>query len=133
MRSYPLLIAVAICIVAGCKPPTEYAVTGRVTLDGEPLPEATISFIPTDESLSTVVTRTDEEGMYIAEIDSDRFGLEPGNYTVRISTFDEGDAEADPPLPSRRELVPEKYNLDSELSAEVKPEMNVIDFPLKRK
>ena len=54
----------------------------------------------------------------------------PGKYRVHITTYFEGNIEADPPLPSVAEKVPAKYNTESELTAEVKAEENVIPFEL---
>lgn len=119
-------------LLLGCGSPQEFAVTGVVTLNEKPLEAATISFLPKDESLVGAVARTSGDGTFRVEISTDRPGLSPGTYTVRISTYDEGDAEADPPLPPVRERVPRRYNEDSTLTVEVKAEENEFAFHLEK-
>lgn len=122
-----------LCILTGCQPAVEFGVVRQVKLDGSPLPDATISFISEDESLVPALAWTDENGKFVADTDGENGGLAPGTYLVRITTFDEGDAEADPPLPSVPERVPSKYNFDSELTVVVEPTQNEFQFDLDSK
>ena len=119
--------------IAGCGGDTHFPVKGNLTLDGAPLVDATISFVPQGGKGTPAIGRTDNGGSYVINVSSDQLGMEPGEYSVRITTYDEGNAEADPPLPRIPERVPVKYNLDSTLTAVVEPQENVFDFALDSK
>ena len=118
-------------LLSGCQQETAILVSGKITLDGEPLSTATVTFLA-DGHEDAAVFRTDEKGVYPADA-SIRQPLQPGKYTVRISTSDEGDMEADPPLPPVKERVPSKYNFDSTLTASVDANNLVFDFDLDSK
>jgi hypothetical protein len=61
--AYCVAIIVVTCVLSGCG--SEYAtVTGRVTLDGEPLPNATVSFMPEAEGGRPSFGRTGADGGY---------------------------------------------------------------------
>jgi hypothetical protein len=62
-------VAAALCVASGCqkKPPPVVEASGRLTLNGKPLPHATVEFIPElkdfgAEMISTAVT--DEDGRF---------------------------------------------------------------------
>lgn len=117
------------CFLSGCG--SEYAtVTGRITLDGEPLPNATVSFMPEDEGGRPSFGRTGTDGRYSLQETHRVSGALPGEYTVRITTYVEGNPEEIPPIPTVPERVPTKYNTETGLIEEVKPGENVLDFPL---
>ncbi len=122
-----------ILLLAGCGGTGHFPVTGTIMLGDAPLAGATISFVPVGEGGTSAIGRTGEDGAYRMEVSSDLAGLEPGTYQVRITTYDEGNADADPPMPRIPERVPVKYNLDSSLTANVKPEDNTFDFSLESK
>lgn len=117
--------------VAGCGQdgPRLASVTGVITLDGEPLPGAAVEFQPPGGSPSEGVT--DKRGVYRLEFSHDKRGVVMGLHKVRISTQrnDSEDERGEPVV--AREIVPARYNRRSELTAEVKPGGNVIDFALK--
>ena len=116
--------------IAGCGTPHE-PVHGTVTLDDEPLPGASISFISAaDENAAPLFGHTDEQGRYQMFETVALDGVPPGVYRVRISTFDEGNPETDPPMPVVRERVPKRYNVETTLTAEISTGENRIDFPL---
>ena len=116
--------------LSGCSD-THQPVTGKVTLDGSPLPDAIVSFMPESEEGIPCFGTTDDEGKYAMQESRDANGAPVGQYVVRITTYREGKPEADPPIPRVREKVPAKYNRDTELAAEVKPGENVFDFELE--
>ncbi len=115
----------------GCGGPAYHPVGGKVTLDGRPLPDATVSFIPQSDEGTPAFGKTDSEGNYSLEESQDVVGLVAGKYSVRITTFFEGVPEYDPPLPALPEKVPAKYNVNTELIEEVKPGENVINLELE--
>ena len=105
-------------------------VTGTVTLDGKPLPQATVTFSRGQGRMS--VGTTDEQGRYKLLYTVNQQGAEPGTHTVRITAqidavSGEGDLAA---VEGRKELLPPRYHDRTELTAEVKPGRNTIDFDL---
>ncbi len=112
--------------------------TGKITLDGAPLPQAVVFFEQLDETMSYATT--DENGNYRMKFNSEVDGVLPGEVVVRISTtastgepnVDEG--EVDPDLPvsrQKKELVPKEYNEDSKLKLTIPSGNNVFNFDLK--
>jgi len=130
------LLAVAmpflLAAVAGCGGP--YAnlgrVSGKVTLAGQPLADAIVTFSPaTSGSPSTA--RTDSSGSYTLMFTRGVKGAEVGDHNVTISTHRDADTDADPPTAEVPEKVPFKYRKPGELKATVKKGSNTIDFPLE--
>ncbi len=122
-------IAVAM-LLAGCgggadDVPQTFPVTGVVKLDGQPLPEARVTFIPEGEAACAGIT--DAEGRYVLKHRSGAEGAPPGAARVQISTDLEG--TGDP----ANERVPARYNGSSELTANVAEEENTINFDLETK
>jgi len=123
-------------VVAGCSTPGEelpelVEVTGTVTLDGEPLEAAVLIFSPEAAgpkgrgrpSMGT----TDAEGHYELMYNTDVTGATPGKYTVSISKS----ADSAPDAPEE-ETLPPKYNIETELTAEVTANgPNTFDFDLQ--
>ncbi len=120
--------------MSGCGGGMEcFPVGGTITLDGQPLPAAKVSFMPDDELGVATMGVTDAGGVYTLRQTADQNGAPPGSYTVRITTYREGKPDADPSIPGVPETVPPQYNLRTTLSAEVGSEENNIDFELKSK
>ena len=127
------LLAVAL---AGCsgKPqgPPRFPVTGKVTLDGKPLANTMILFIPTGQTRGHGgLTKTDENGQYKLFC---RKGLEPGvpvgTYRVAMPMV-----VSDEPVEGgvvTSQAIPTKYSSPSQtiLKAKVAEEDNTIDFAL---
>jgi hypothetical protein len=106
-------------------------VTGTVTLDGKPLPDAEVIFQPADGRPSS--GRTDTEGRYTLQYMDDKSGALPGMHSVRVSTYIERDQDHwDPSVQAgRKEMLPQTYNSRTTLTADLKPhESNVVDFSL---
>ena len=94
-------------------------VSGTVTLDGQPLAEANVIFMPGDEIQSPAQGTTDASGNYTLEQEAGIEGVQPGEYSVRITTYQPGSQDLDPPVPTVKERVPMRYNLTTELNAVV--------------
>jgi len=129
VSAYVLAIALPLAL-SGCGE-AHPSVTGKVTLDGSPLADAIVSFMPENEEGIPAFGRTDREGHYTLHESSEAGGAVVGKYTVRISTFREGQPDADPPIPPVKEKVPPRYNVETELAVEVKEGENVFDFDLE--
>lgn len=85
-----VLLAVLLggCGRSGEQPPNLVSVTGKVTLNGEPLAGASISFVPRDQTKGTGgFGATLPDGSYEILHRSSKKGIEPGAYTVLFSKF----------------------------------------------
>jgi hypothetical protein len=121
-----LMVAIGLLASAGCDRggPQIAPVTGKVTLDGQPLAAAKIEFQP--DSGAPSYGRTGEDGGYALLFVGQQHGALIGHHTVRIRTA-ELDSLGDH---MTRESVPAKYNSRSTLTAEVSSGSNVHNFDL---
>lgn len=94
-------------------------------MDGRPLPDATIRFIP--QGFRTAMGRTDAEGKYEMLYSASARGAIVGDVRVEITTANPDNLKQFP------ETVPAKYNRDSTLTANVESGSNVVDFDLASK
>jgi len=122
-----------LALVAACSSRTSATVHGKVTLDGAPLDDATVSFVPTAGGARQSAWTTIKNGEYaIAEKD----GLGTGPFRVEIRALRPTGEKPNPNektmVPSR-EIIPSRYNRSSELKAEIKLGKNASDFVLKSK
>jgi hypothetical protein len=122
------------------------SVGGKVTLDGQPLAGAVVTFDAPDGQFAYGLT--DAGGAYSLQLDSQKSGCTPGPKTVRISTArkiiglnaaeGEGAAEVGEANPEASkgavaEKVPPRYNAKSELKADVSASQKTFDFALQSK
>ena len=122
VRLLTVLVLGASVALVGCEGGTgieRVDVTGTVTYQGKPLHEGIISFEPMEKGPMAGTNITN--GKYQAKGDA---GVPPGKYHVKISSSvdddtAEYDAEAMGPVPPQKEILPEKYNLTTELTLEV--------------
>ncbi|WDI43931.1 carboxypeptidase-like regulatory domain-containing protein [Bremerella sp. P1] len=133
-RQFGFCAALTIVLVAvGCSQ-EDYGdlgkVTGTVTLDGKPYPNAVVRFSPEKGRPSTAVT--DDTGSYELTYIRTTKGAEPGEHRVAIST--------EPPTvddnykgPKFKDPIPVRYNRRSELTRTVELGPNEFDFELKSK
>jgi hypothetical protein len=129
-------IALGICLAAivGCGGDNRAAVQGKVTLDGRDI-EGTISFVPTDGRSTSAAWGEIKEGCY--SLPAAR-GPVVGTYRVEISWMRKtGKKQSNPAhvmfADEIAEAIPTRYNRQSELQAEIKPEKNQVDFNLTSK
>lgn len=127
------LMIIGMLLASGCSSspkdqPELGAVSGTVTMDGEPLVGVEVIFGPESGRSSTAFT--DDEGHYTLNYLHDTPGAKLGPHKVSISTYleDESDPDAEANFV---ETIPAKYNTKTALTREVKPGDNVFDFPLK--
>jgi hypothetical protein len=62
-----LLLTLTIVGLAGCGEPAT-VITGVVTLDGQPVPRATLEFFPVSGRGKVSFTKSDEQGRYLADV-----------------------------------------------------------------
>jgi hypothetical protein len=143
--------------VVGCGPggPKMSPVTGNVTLDGKPIAKAMVTFTPEKGGQSSTGL-TDEKGSYvlIGNGSGSRKGAIHGQHKVTIKQISDkppvqqntemsSDSEAyaqqgDPSqytkaAVSHKDVIPARYNTNSELMREVGDGENVFDFELTSK
>jgi len=100
-------------------------------MDGKPLANATVVFIP--ENGRPAGASTDADGKYVLNFTEGRQGAIPGKNTIRITTNRESSVDANgKPIPGSKETIPNRYNAASELLFTVEPKKrNVANFDLK--
>jgi len=123
-----MLSAAFAATAIGCsRGPAKAAFAGRVTLDGEPLPQGAISFYPLSRGPSAGAVI--ENGSY-------QMTAVPGSYRVEITgskvvgqkkRYDTPDSPMDDVL---QPVVPAEYNSASKLVQEVKLDTKTLDFKL---
>ncbi len=133
-RQYTTAVLIlAVSALVGCGSRYDLGlVAGTVRLDGEPLADATIVFVPQSGRRSVAVT--DGNGRYSLAYTVKQRGAQPGEHRVSITTgIAPSSAEADMPASEGRpEVLPPRYHDNTELRAEVKRGRNTIDFDLTR-
>ena len=120
-------LALGIVALTGCGDANLGRVSGAVTLDGQPLPKATIEFQPQAGSPSYGIT--DERGRYELMYLPDKPGAELGRHVVRVTTYD-WVTNPDGSKTEIPERVPPSYNVDSTLAFEVERGSQTIDLEL---
>jgi hypothetical protein len=120
--------------IAGCGPggPDIASVTGKVTLDGQPLVNATVVFMPKSGG-RPAAARTDENGVYNLNFSAGRKGTIPGPNRVRITTLSDPYEDDDGNrVPGSRERIPMEYNQQTKLEFDViDGQKNEANFDLK--
>ncbi|MCZ2341900.1 MAG: carboxypeptidase-like regulatory domain-containing protein [Bacteroidales bacterium] len=77
-----LALMVSLIVSAGCGDPS--SLTGKVTLDGQPLTGATVVFYPQQSDTTIVVGVTDDAG-HFEVTPAVGSGIRPGEYRVTVS------------------------------------------------
>lgn len=136
------LLLIALIVFSGCfgsrtDPRGErFAVGGKVLIDGKPLSEARIVFVPIDRKKAVKATASINEGVYKIESEN---GPMAGKMRVEIQTeileleeLEKMRGEDKTLVPELNKVeIPERYNVKSELTAEVRTEEeNTFDFSL---
>jgi hypothetical protein len=158
LRGWFVLAVVGTVFAFGCEQaadrPATYPVTGQVTLNGEPVDGATVTFVPSGEGQAASAV-TDASGNYALSTFGADDGAVPGQYNVKIVKYpgsepaaagaggeytdemyqegyggaaDTGEEAAEP-----ENLLPEKYAdaSTSGLTATVQEGDNNFDFALE--
>ena len=127
-----LILALVLAVpLAGCnsQPP---GVTGDVTLDGQPLADGVITYVPVDQKTPNVEVKI-QDGKYTP---ASRSAVTRSGST-RPSRRRGKDASSTtrpaPPPEAYSERIPERYNAKTELTADIKPGDNKLDWEVKSK
>jgi hypothetical protein len=119
-------------LLVGCgRGPQLAPVSGTIKLDGKPLALAEVAFQPESHSRASHGI-ADANGHYVLRYNRDEMGALVGLHMVQIRsatevTLPNGKFEIRP------QLVPPRYNSETELHREVKPGQNEFDFELSTK
>ncbi|MDX1930685.1 MAG: carboxypeptidase-like regulatory domain-containing protein [Pirellulaceae bacterium] len=150
-RARLCLLSAALLFVAGCGNGLT-PITGVVTMDDKPLPNAIVTFFPVDGG-SAATGKTDDKGNYklIGVLGE---GLKPGSYKVSVTTAEttavaeSSDIDMNSPeylamssgvgmesvkTSAPKEKIPAKYNTATELLKQITNETAKIDLPLTSK
>jgi hypothetical protein len=120
-----LLVLIATLFAPGCNSgPRSYPVSGTVMLDGKPLDDGNIYFLPLDPNVSADAGKI-QAGQF-------HFEAREGKMRVEIRASREVPGKRSPMGNIRKEeYIPARYNRDSTLAAEVRPSgENVFRFEL---
>jgi hypothetical protein len=121
-----------VLLLVGCRRGPQLApVSGTVKLDGKPLALAEVTFQPENHSRASHGV-ADASGHYVLRYNRDEMGALVGPHSVQIRsatevTLPNGKFELRP------QLVPPRYNSQTELRREVKAGGNEFDFELSSK
>jgi hypothetical protein len=124
----------ALLYAGGCSSDSDIGrVEGTVTMDGQPLPKATVVFIQGQGRPAGGIT--DDRGRYVLNYAQGRQGAVPGLSRVRITTAQGPSETADGiPVPAVAERIPSQFNSESTLQFEVVAgELNLANFDLLSK
>ncbi len=130
-----LILTVSVSMtIAGCGSgvsdrPDLARVTGTITLDGQPLADANVTFQPAGARAS--MGTTDALGKYELTYLNDVKGAVVGPNQVMITTARSG--ADDDPASAVAEKLPAKYHEQSTMTADVKAGSNVFDYDLTSK
>jgi hypothetical protein len=135
------VVVIAVTLSPGCgKNPHRLApVSGKVTMNGNPLANAWVAFLPDTKPGHTASPtsrgKTDAQGRYTLATWENASGAVVGTSKVRISTMEStGGSEGEGGIVIARETVPERYNARTELTFEVPEEgTDAANFNLKSK
>jgi len=126
-----LLLGVMLALATACNReglPGLGSVSGTVTMDGQPVADAMVTFDGAKPGEPASLARTDSSGKYELYYSRGHKGTTIGEHVVHISTFSEAAEEEN--RPAHKETVPARYNVKSELKKDVKRGSNKLDFEL---
>lgn len=136
LKNFCLFMMIGVFLLTGCSGkrdrPSLGTVTGKVFMDGQPLPNVWIMFIPTTGRTS--IGRADKDGkfelMYLEGVK----GANLGTHKVVITTYNEDEIE-DFKAEGKfvEEPIPAKYNHETTLTETVKEGKNNIEIRLESK
>ena len=134
-RRYGVLLASLFAIVGCTGSSMESEVSGTVTLDGQPVGPGAVVFAPVDGQSNPADGAIQLDGSYFLKT-SREVGLNPGDYKVSVSVFDQPEVKPGERSMTPAKLVtPQKY-ADTETSGlqyPVEPGENTINIELSSK
>ncbi len=130
---FSFVVVVLIGAMAGCSADTKHgSVSGTVTLDGQPLASGNIRFVPADGQTATADAFI-ADGKYTARVPvgNKRVSISASKVVGKRKAYETPDS---PTIDIVEELLPARYNVQSELTLDVKAgEQEPPAFELKSK
>jgi len=126
-------VAICVLVVTGCdKASSRFAIEGTVTLDGQPLSEGGIVFLPQQGTKGPMSGGEISNGKFFVSTDKGAFA---GKFRVEVTASHKvGHKEKDPLgnlVDEYEQYLPECYNRQSRLTAEITPSgPNHFEFTL---
>jgi hypothetical protein len=121
----------AVFSLAGCGDSSMSEVSGKVTVDGQPVDGGAISFVPVDGQGPTSGSII-REGRYTFQAPLGEMKVSVSAPKV-IGTKKIYDTPNSPTMPITEEALPKKYNEETELRFTVQRGANAMDWNLKSK
>lgn len=137
-RARSCALVFGILALTSCNPPPGSSFSGEVRYNGQPVAEGMIYLDPVDPPNNRPTAGPIKDGKFNIPASD---GLLVGRYRVRITASDlfsksantpQVDTDGLPSGPAFKELIPAKYNTNSELTFEVKAGANEHTFDLKK-
>ncbi|MEX2170930.1 MAG: hypothetical protein WD851_16550 [Pirellulales bacterium] len=135
IRIVSLLGCSVLLVTLGCRGGDEIdrvMVSGNVSYNGQPVEKGQIRFIPTDGTQGPLTVDPIDDGYYTTE---NTGGVPVGTHRVEILGYDGeeyANAPTGPGAPPVRQLLPKKYNKESELKVTLQSgqDEDNLDFDL---
>jgi hypothetical protein len=124
-----LVLGAALATVAGCgSAPPMSQIHGTVTFDGKPLAAGVIQFMPTGPTGQTV-GGTIKDGVYELQgsVGEMKVSINASEVIGKKKMYDTPDS---PLVDDFRNLLPPRYNINTELKASLKAGPNEVNFDL---
>ena len=125
----PLFWTLGLLALAGCGD-GKSTVSGTVTLDGQPVPSGSITFVKQEGGSIVREGAIVNGGKFAAAVPPGTYKLELNGQKVVGKRTQKGFDGKDETLDITQELFPERYNIRTELLEEIKPGANTIDLKL---
>ncbi len=128
-----VLAACFVVAVSGCGGDGRVAIEGTVTFDGQPLPAGQISFLPMSGTKGPAAGAAIKDGAFTIASEGGTFA---GKFRVEVTATRPSNRKAMDHETGRmvnvpQQFIPPKYNVQSQLTADVKPgEENKFNFEL---
>ena len=117
-----LLLIVGPALLIGCSGPDagppRYSVTGTVTFDGEPVNDGQVLFLPADGGGQPDAGQLGAGGKFEFQVTAGKKRVEITGFRKTGEITDEDTQET---MPVTEAFIPARYNTESELTVEVKP------------
>lgn len=123
MRGVVKWIALGVLLLTGCDGETVQGVTGTIRLNGKPLPDGKVYFVPADGAPPVV-----------ADVNAGVFELKArsGSYRVEVRMFRDRVPWPGEPHDKQMNVIPARFNSETTLNAEVKKgEANHFTFAVE--
>ena len=128
----PLFWTVGLLALAGCRE-GKSTVSGTVSLDGQPVDNGSITFVNSDGGKLIREGAVISGGKFEATVPPGNFKIELSGQKVVGKRTQKGFDGKDETLEISEEIFPDKFNVKTELTQEIKPGSNPITLDLKSK